>query len=203
MVRTSVIAALFAAASTPAHGAPAPSPQESDPPGTGVATPTTLIEGQLWIRAVADPNFHKYLQTKPPNVPGTAILDSSTTAGQFNIVAGQLVNSVADPPLYMWVEEPDDPTNPPRTLSTWFNTTENPFGAFEFQGDTVTWSVASVERQNVAAWLVCTGQQLFVNTGAYAYETPAGCADQTVCAWNRDTDIGGSQLLTSWLDTFL
>ncbi len=144
------------------------------------ATPTTLQSGQLWIRAVEAPNFHKYLQTKPANAAGVAILDSYTTAGQFNIVDGQLVNSITNPPLYMHVAEPADPANPPRTLATSFNASKNAFGTFAFQGDTVTWSVPSVKRQNLAAWLVCAKQQLFVNTGAYAYQTPSGCADETV-----------------------
>ncbi|KAM7198373.1 hypothetical protein V8F33_005164 [Rhypophila sp. PSN 637] len=154
---------------------------------TSVPTPRELQTGNLWIRAVASPNYHKYLQTKPANVPGIAILDSYTTAGQFNIVDGQLVNKVANPPLYMWVEEPADKANPPRTLSTWFNTTKNPFGSFNFQGDTVAWSVPSVKRQNTAAWLVCKNQQLFINTGAYAYQTPSGCADQTIHYYNDKT----------------
>ncbi|KAK3933840.1 hypothetical protein QBC46DRAFT_348225 [Diplogelasinospora grovesii] len=155
--------------------------------GSGTPTPTTLASGNFWIRAVASPNYHKYLQTKPPNVPGVAILDSYTTAGQFNIVDGQLVNKASDPPLYMWVEEPTDKANPPRQLAAWFNTTRNPFGTFAFQGDTVTWSVPTVKRQNVAAWLVCAKQALYVNTGAYAYQTPAGCADQTIHYYNDKT----------------
>lgn len=117
-------------------------------------SPTTLQDGAYWIRAVTPPNYHKYLQTIPANVPGTALLESHTTAGQFNIVDGQLVNMVSEPPLYMWVEEPADKANPPRTLATWFNTTKNPFGTFGWQGDTLTWSVPSVRRQNVAAWYV-------------------------------------------------
>ncbi|EHK97298.1 hypothetical protein M7I_6928 [Glarea lozoyensis 74030] len=59
------------------------------PAATGPGT--TLQSGYLWIRAVAAPNFHKYLQTKPMYSPGTAIMDSYTTAGQFQIVSGQLV----------------------------------------------------------------------------------------------------------------
>ena len=173
MVKVSLVAALLAgtALSTPIAQADQPA---------GSPTPTTLMSGAYWIRAVAAPNYHKYLQTKPANVPGTAILDSHTTAGQFNIEGGQLVNKASNPPLYMWVEEPTDKANPPRTLATWFNATKNPFGSFAWQGDTLTWQVASVKRQNVAAWLVCKNQALFVNTGAYAYQTPSGCADQTV-----------------------
>lgn len=37
-----------------------------------------------------------------------------------------------------------------------------------------------MQRQNAAAWYVCEGQTVWINLGAYAYGTPAGCADQTV-----------------------
>ncbi|KAK1760279.1 hypothetical protein QBC47DRAFT_448809 [Echria macrotheca] len=157
------------------------------PQASGTPTPKTLVSGALWIRAVAAPNYHKYLQTKPANVPGTAILDSYTTAGQFNVEDGQLVNKVSTPPLYMWVEEPADKANPPRTLATWFNTTKNPFGTFAFQGDALSWSVPSVKRQNLAAWLVCAKQALFINTGAFSYQTPSGCSDQTIHYYNDKT----------------
>ncbi|KAK7958548.1 hypothetical protein PG988_013396 [Apiospora saccharicola] len=126
---------------------------------------TTLQKGWYWIRAVAAPNYHKYLQTKPAVAAGTALLESYTTAGQFNVADGQLVENTGDgqtAPLYMW----------------------NPFGAFAFQGDALTWSTPEVQRQNVAAWLVCKGQALFINTGAYAYQTPAGCSDQTIHYYN-------------------
>jgi hypothetical protein len=145
------------------------------------ATPTTLVKGQYWIRAVASPNYHKYLQTKPANTPSVAILGSSKTAGQFSIVSGQLVEYTGGPdtsPLYLNVEKPADFTQ--RKLAVWFNATQNTFGTFAFSGDALTWSAPEVKRQNLAAWLVCEGQALFVNTGAYAYQTPAGCADQTV-----------------------
>ncbi|KAK7997387.1 hypothetical protein PG990_009861 [Apiospora arundinis] len=146
---------------------------------------TTLQKGWYWIRAVAAPNYHKYLQTKPAVAAGTALLESYTSAGQFNVVDGQLVENTGDggQPLYMWVEKPvSDFTQ--RTLATWFNTTKNPFGTFAFQGDALTWSAPEVKRQNLAAWLVCKNQALFINTGAYAYQTPAGCSDQTIHYYN-------------------
>jgi hypothetical protein len=62
-----------------------------------------------------------------------------------------------------------------------FETTQNTFGTFMFSGDAVEWSVASIDRPNDAAWLVCANQQLFINLGAYDYLTPAGCSDETVC----------------------
>ncbi|KAI1367652.1 hypothetical protein F5Y08DRAFT_348843 [Xylaria arbuscula] len=141
---------------------------------------STLQAGWYWIRAVAQPNYHKYLQTKPANVPGTAVLESYLTAGQYKIEDGQLVanTGTGTAVLYLHVEKPADPTQ--RTLATWFNATKNDFGAFAWQGDALTWSTPEVKRQNLAAWLVCAGQALFINTGAYAYQTPAGCSDQTV-----------------------
>jgi hypothetical protein len=102
---------------------------------------------------------------------------SYLSAGQFNIISGQLVHNTT-PKLYLNVENPTDKTQ--RKLSTWFNTTQNAYGTFAFQGDTVTWTVADINRPNSAAWYVCEAQNLFINTGAYLYQTPSGCADETV-----------------------
>ncbi|KAI8628196.1 hypothetical protein F5Y19DRAFT_486210 [Xylariaceae sp. FL1651] len=145
---------------------------------------TTLQSGWYWIRAVVQPNYHKYLQTKPANAAGTAILESYKTAGQYNVIDGQLVanTGTGGAPLYLSVEKPTDFTQ--RTLATWFNSTKNEFGTFAFQGDALTWSTPEVKRQNLAAWLVCAKQALFINTGAYAYQTPSGCADQTIHYYN-------------------
>ncbi|KAI1193468.1 carbohydrate-binding module family 1 protein [Nemania serpens] len=155
--------------------------------------PTTLQSGYYWVRAVASPNFHSYLQAAPTATPspgpGDAYLRSSQKAGQFNIVSGQLIyspGSSSSVPLYMWVENPTNKTQ--RTLETWFDTTKNPYGAFAFQGDTLTWTVADISRPNAAAWLVCGNSgQLYINTGAYAYNTPSGCADQTIHSYGGST----------------
>lgn len=114
-------------------------------------------------------------------------MDNSSTAGQFNIIDGQLVydtGSGTTDALYMWVEDPSDKTQ--RTLKTWFNTTENTYGTFAFSGDTVTWADPDVSNRNEGAFYVCPGNStsgenaLFVNTGAYDYETPSGCYDVDV-----------------------
>ena len=65
-------------------------------------------------------------------------------------------------------------------LGMTFEATQNTYGTFDFSGDAVQWSVASIDRPNLSAWLVCANQQLFINLGAYDYMTPAGCADETV-----------------------
>ena len=87
--------------------------------------------------------------------------------------------------MYMHVENPSDKTQ--RVLETWFDATPNSYGKFAFQGDTLTWHADDISRQNEAAWYVCEGQQLFINTGAYLYQTPAGCADQTIHSYGGST----------------
>lgn len=168
---------LTLAASVPAHPV---EPEHHNLATRQTGPGTTLQSGWYWVRAVVAPNYHKYLQTNPANQPGTAILESYTTAGQYKVEDGQLVanTGTGSAPLYLNVEKPADFTQ--RTLGTWFNATKNTFGTFVFQGDALTWSTPEVQRQNLAAWLVCTGQKLYINTGAYAYQTPSGCADQTV-----------------------
>ncbi|KAH8804691.1 hypothetical protein F5884DRAFT_680397 [Xylogone sp. PMI_703] len=166
-------------------------PTTSSGPSTtisgGSGPGATLQSGYYWIRAVEAPNFHKYLQTNPEYVPGTAIMDSYTTAGQFNIVNGQLVELVSGGLLYANVEvRPDDQT---MQLAVTFETTPNTYGTFAFQGDAVTWSVAGIQRPNTAAWYVCQNQQLFINLGAYDYGTPAGCADETIHYYNGATAV--------------
>jgi hypothetical protein len=152
-------------------------PISTGPAGSGPGT--TLTSGYYWIRAVAAPNFHKYLQTTPVYTTGTAIMGDYTTAGQFNIVDGQLVELISGGLLYANVAQPT--TTDQRTIAVTFETTKNTFGAFAFNGDAVTWSVSSINRPNLAAWYVCANQALFINLGAYAYNGPSGCADQTVC----------------------
>ncbi|KAJ2895248.1 hypothetical protein MKZ38_006748 [Zalerion maritima] len=152
---------------------------------TGSTAGPTLVDGWYWIRAVVDPNYHNYLQTSPMGVAGQAYIDDASNAGQFNIADGQLVYNTGAAPLYMHVENPDDKTQ--RKLTTWFAEDPTDYGTFEFQGDTLTWSVDDIDRQNNAAWLVCEDQELFVNTGAYAYLTPEGCADQTIHSYGGST----------------
>jgi hypothetical protein len=80
--------------------------------------------------------------------------------------------------LYANVEPQADSTVVKLGLT--FNATQNTYGTFAFSGDAVQWSIPSISRPNLSAWLVCENQQLFINLGAYDYMTPPGCADETV-----------------------
>lgn len=173
--------------SSPATTTPSASTTVATVTGSETSTPT-LASGWYWIRGVETPYYHSYLQTLPTATPGTALLDSYETAGQYNIIDGQLVyntgSGTTDAALYLHVEDPADKTQ--RALATWFDTTENTYGSFAFSGDTVTWTDPDVARPNTAAFYVCPGNSttgenaLFVNTGAYLYETPSGCYDVDV-----------------------
>lgn len=173
------IVAEIAAAQTLSTSTITAAPSLTTAADTGTNPGSTLVSGWYYVRAVASPNFHSYLQSKPTGLPSDAFLDAPENAGQFNIIDGQLVyNTGEGGDMYLHVENPDDKTQ--RTLETWFADEVNDYGTFAFQGDTVTWHVDDIARPNEAAWLVCDAQQLFINTGAYAYDTPEGCADQTV-----------------------
>jgi hypothetical protein len=138
---------------------------------------TTLQAGYYWIRAVESPNFI-VLAASPGYTIGIATMGDYTMAGQFNIVNGQLVELITGGLLYAVVSPHTDSTV--TKLAVTFSKTPNTYGTFAFSGDAVTWIISSISRPNSAAWLVCTGQQLFINLGPYVYGTPAGCADETV-----------------------
>ncbi|KAI9712122.1 MAG: hypothetical protein M1820_001831 [Bogoriella megaspora] len=161
----------------------------SGPTASGTGPGTTLRSGYYWIRAVESPNFHKYLQTNPEYTTGTAIMDDYTTAGQFNIVDGQLVELIDPSTNKLLYANVSPPKSTETTLPVSFSTQKNTYGTFAFQGDAVTWSVSSISRPNTAAWYVCGNQQLFINLGAYDYGTPAGCADETIHYYNGATAV--------------
>ncbi|CAN9365312.1 unnamed protein product [Alternaria alternata] len=170
---------------TVSPGAPTVS---STPSGSGPGK--TLQSGYYWIRAVAAPNFHKYFQTKPLYSTGSALLGDYTTAGQFQVVDGQLVELVSAPGepvklLYAVVSEERSING--MSLAVSFSESKNTYGTFAWGGDDLQWSVSGVNRPNKSAWYVCTGQKLYINLGNYLYQTPSGCADQTVHYYNDKT----------------
>ncbi|KAG8157580.1 hypothetical protein KVR01_012622 [Diaporthe batatas] len=92
--------------------------------------------------------------------------------------------------------QPRDPDDPParlRALAATFQATKNTYGTFAFSGDTVTWADPDVARPNTAAFYVCPGKSasgenaLYVNTGAYLYQTPSGCYDVDIHYYGGST----------------
>jgi hypothetical protein len=173
--------------STPTAPAPSSPANSSVPAGSG---PGTTLQSGYYIRAVAAPNFHKYIQTKPLYSTGPALLGDYTTAGQLQVVDGQLVQLVSAPGepvklLYANVATERSINN--MSLAVTFSETKNTYGKFAWGGDDLQWSAADVTRPNKSAWYVCTGQKLYVNLGNYLYQTPSGCADQTIHYYNDKT----------------
>ncbi|KDR76916.1 hypothetical protein GALMADRAFT_246036 [Galerina marginata CBS 339.88] len=163
----------------------------SVPSTTSTATggSSTLQAGYSFIRAVEDPNFHQYLQSETLNTVSDAVLGSPTTAAQFQITGGQLIQNANGTPLYAIVETPANSTVVKLKVS--WSKTPATSGTFVFSGDTVEWSTPSITRPQNNAWLVCPdaagNRLLFVNLGAYDYMTPAGCADETIHAYTGAT----------------
>jgi hypothetical protein len=152
-----------------------------------------LLSGYYWIRAVEDPNFHKYLQSYKPLTASDAILGSPSTAGQFNIVNGQLVQLINKSGTLLYAHVQQRPDNTTMKLKVSWATTPDNYGTFVFSGDAVTWTVPGISRPNNAAWLACNdateGAVAYINLGPYAYQTPAGCADETIHYYNGATAV--------------
>jgi len=113
-----------------------------------------------------------------------------TTAGQFQVVDGQLVQLVSAPgaaPKLLYAVVSETRVINDNSLAVTFSESKNTYGSFAFGGDDLQWSVAGVNRPNKSAWYVCTGQKLYINLGNYLYMTPSGCADQTIHYYNDKT----------------
>ncbi|KAG7442886.1 carbohydrate-binding module family 1 protein [Guyanagaster necrorhizus] len=149
----------------------------------------TLAPGYSFIRAVEDPNFHKYLRSEIINTASDAVLGEPADAAQFVITNGQLIQNAAGTPLYAIVEERANDTVVMLKMS-W---SESPAtsGTFVFSGDTLEWSIPTIDRPQTNAWYVCPDDEgnliVYVNLGYYDYNTPAGCADETIHAYTGST----------------
>ncbi|RPA83465.1 hypothetical protein BJ508DRAFT_66261 [Ascobolus immersus RN42] len=164
-----------------------PTTSITTPIPTGTGPGTTLLSGWYWIRAVAAPNFHKYLQSAPPRTASRAVIENMATAAQANIIAGQLVQTLdASGSKVLYAHVTPKAGSETKLQVTW-STEKDTYGTFSWSGDTLTWSTPGIQRQNNAAFLVCENQNLYVNLGAYAYLTPAGCVDQTIHYYNGAT----------------
>ncbi|TEB32677.1 hypothetical protein FA13DRAFT_220311 [Coprinellus micaceus] len=177
---------------TPAPAPTTPTPTTTTATGTFPApqAPTavpTLIDGYSFVRAVTSPNFHKYLMSETWGTPGDAVLGEYTKAALFKVTSGQLVQGVSGQQTALYAKVDKTPLSDGKRLRVYWDTTPSTSGTFRWSGDTLEWSDPSVTRPQANAWLVCPDGQgnkdLFINLGAYSYQTPAGCADHTIHAY--------------------
>ncbi|KAM3085255.1 hypothetical protein ACMFMG_003685 [Clarireedia jacksonii] len=170
------------ASSSPSSTA-APTTTPTGSPTTTVPVTTTAAGGGYPGTTLQSGS---YLQSQPTKAPGPALLADRTTAGQFQVVSGQLVQVIAPSTLLYGNVSPPANSSVNR-LALSFSTTQNTFGTFAFSGDALTWSVSSISRPNLSAWLVCDAKTLWINLGSYAYNTPPGCVDETIHYFNGAT----------------
>ncbi|KAG6876843.1 hypothetical protein C0993_012660, partial [Termitomyces sp. T159_Od127] len=136
-----------------------------------------------------EPNFHKYLRSEVINTASEAVLGDPSTAAQFIVTNGQLIQNADGTPLYAVVEDRANSTVVKLKMS--WSATPATSGTFVFSGDTLEWSNPAITRPQNNAWLVCPDDagnlDVYVNLGPYAYMTPAGCADETIHAYTGAT----------------
>lgn len=170
--------------------------------GSADSGPVVTLQARCyWVRAVESPSFHKCLQGFPEYITGHASMADYTMTGQLNIVNGQIVESIKGELLYSTVSPQTDSTFTKLTVT--LSKSPNSYGTLAFSGNAVTWTIPFISRPNRAACFVCIGQKLFINPGPYAYNTPAGCADETARSLSHlpdciDNDLADS--LLQWHD---
>ncbi|KAK6974948.1 hypothetical protein R3P38DRAFT_3335304 [Favolaschia claudopus] len=152
----------------------------------------TLVPGMVsFVRAVEDPNFHKYLQSQ--------VLGSASPACPWGLYPGRTISSGqwSARPERRWLATLRRRRTPANSTVVklgmhWATTPDTLGDVCVLAGDSLEWSSPSVKRQQNNAWLVCpTGSVLnvFINLGAYDYMTPPGCADQTLNAYTGTTAV--------------
>lgn len=113
-------------------------------------------------------------------------------AGQFQVINGQLVQLLANGgQLYGSVESRADSTVMKLRVSFVKTAPSASAGTFQWSGDALQWTISSISRPNLSAWLACPDSAgnvaLYVNLGSYGYQTPAGCYDHTIHFYNAAT----------------
>ncbi len=92
-----------------------------------------------------DPNFHKYLRSEVKGTVSDAVLGEPVDAAQFQIVNGQLQQSIAGGDWLYAVVEPRANSTVVKLKVSW-SATPATSGAFSWAGDTVEWSDPSISR---------------------------------------------------------
>ncbi|TFK29420.1 hypothetical protein FA15DRAFT_752559 [Coprinopsis marcescibilis] len=167
--------------------APVPTPTAGPAPSV---TPT-LIPNHSFIRAVSPPNYRKYLRSQIWNAASDAVVGEPIEAALFRVENGQLIQNANGTSLYA-VLEPRADSSVMKLKMSW-TTSPAASGRFVFSGDTLEWSNPSISRPQNNAWLVCPDARgnkiVYVNLGPYSYNTPAGCADQTIHAYTGPSAV--------------
>ncbi|KAF8888832.1 hypothetical protein BD779DRAFT_1522835 [Infundibulicybe gibba] len=155
------------------------------PGGGGGPSSTTTATGGSSTLVRATLSFGQSLL----NTVSDAVLGSPSTAAQFQITGGQLIQNAGGKNLYATVEPRANSTVVKLKVS--WSATPATSGTFVFSGDTVEWSNPAITRPQNNAWLVCPDAQghldVYINLGPYSYMTPAGCADETIHAYTGAT----------------
>jgi hypothetical protein len=99
------------------------------------------------------PTFHQYLESQVLGTASPAVVGDYTTAAQFQVINGQLIQNAGGKNLYAIVQPPLNSTV--TKLGVTWATTPDTLGIFVFSGDSLEWSSPSVTRQQTNAWLVC------------------------------------------------
>jgi len=168
-------------------GSSAPTGTQAWGPGTA-----TLLPNQLWIRADEDPEFHYYLQSQVLNSPGDAVISNPATAAQNNIVNGQLQQFLPSGGiLYAQVYPPAANTT---RLKIFWSTTPATNVTWSFSGDGVNGNVPGFTTAATGNFLACTdvsttAPNIYLDLGAFDYQTPAGCASETLNYYNGATTV--------------
>ena len=118
-------------------------------PASGSATTTaagssaTLAPGYSFIRGVEDTYFHKYLQSAVLSTASDAVLGDPSSAAQFQITNGQLIQNANGTPLYAVVEM----VGPEKLLAQGCIGRVS-LGGWEFGGSSGRWRGTRGERGN-------------------------------------------------------
>ncbi|KAF5390526.1 hypothetical protein D9757_002608 [Collybiopsis confluens] len=115
----------------------------STPSSSAPTSTSTLLPGNSFIRSVEEPYFHDYLQSLNPGAATAAIMGSYTSAAQFQVTNGQLIQE-SSPPLYASVEPRANSTVVKLAVS--WSKTPATNGTFLFSGDTIEWSNDAISR---------------------------------------------------------
>jgi len=152
----------------------------------------TLLPNQLFIRADEQPDFHYYLRSITQNMPGDAVIGPTTTAAQFNVVSGQLVQYTPGGTLLYGQLYP--PAANTTRMKLFFSTTPATNVTWSFSGDALNAATPGFTQNQGGIWLACadvsaTTPNVYVNMGNFDYLTPTGCADETLNYYNGATPV--------------